>query len=141
MPLDIVRFIQALLMSVLWNNIQFHNGENNCEAIVIAAGGLGDAVTLSQQAIFSIESPPYESLSSPYCYLKKKRKLLFSLLIFRGMATPQSAFLIDQTLMDHCGKSGKSLGGVSRAKLFFFGGGGGMGGIGGGEESFLMSLR
>ena len=45
-------------MSVLWNNIQFYKGENNCEAIVIAAGGLGDAVTLSQQAIFSIESFP-----------------------------------------------------------------------------------
>ena len=47
-------------MSVLWNNIQFYKGENNCEAIVIAAGGLGDAVTLSQQAIFSIESFPWK---------------------------------------------------------------------------------
>ena len=72
MPLDIVRFMQALLMSVLWNNIQFYKRENNCQAIVITAGGLGDAATLSQQAIFSIESPPHESLSSPYCYLKKK---------------------------------------------------------------------
>ena len=60
MPLNIVRFIQALLMSVLWNNIQFYKGENNYEAIVIAAGGLGDAVTLSQQAIFSIESFPWK---------------------------------------------------------------------------------
>ena len=67
-------------MSILWKKIEFYKEERNREAIVIVAGGLGcGAASLLQQEGFSIMgahsfrqyfSPPHESLSSPYCYLK-----------------------------------------------------------------------
>ena len=72
-------FIHAvLIMSILWKKTEFYKGESNREVIVIAAGGLGEgAESFLQQAGFPIIklfqssfSPPHESLSSPYCYLK-----------------------------------------------------------------------
>ena len=67
-------------MSVLRMKTAFYKGERGHEVIVIAAGGLRDGTkNLLQQAGFPIMgvlpshqvfSPPHESLSFPYCYLK-----------------------------------------------------------------------
>ena len=67
-------------MSVVYKKTEFYKGESDREVIVIAAGGLGEgAASLRQRSGFPIMgalpspqifSPPYESLSSPYCYPK-----------------------------------------------------------------------
>ena len=67
-------------MSILWKKTEFRKGESDREVIVIVAGGLREgAESLLQQAGFPIMgalpshqvfSPPHESLSFPYCYLK-----------------------------------------------------------------------
>ena len=67
-------------MPVLWKKTEFYKGESDREVIVIVAGGLREgAESLLQQAGFPIMgalpshqvfSPPHESLSFPYCYLK-----------------------------------------------------------------------
>ena len=91
-------------MSVLWKKTEFYKGESDREVMVIAPGGLGEgAASLPQQAAFlimgalpshQIFSPPHESLSSPYCYLKwdidvNKKELKFD---------PQSELILKGTL-------------------------------------------
>ena len=72
------------LMSVLWKKAEFYKGDSDREVIVIVAGGLreGDE-SLLQTGRFSHYgalsshqnfSPPRESLSSPYYYLKWNTK-------------------------------------------------------------------
>ena len=75
-------------MSVLWKKTNFYKGESDREVIVIAAGGFREgAESILQQAGFPIMgglsshqifSPPHESLSSPYLYLKLDTKWINS---------------------------------------------------------------
>ena len=75
-------------MPVLWKKTEFYKGESDREVIVIVAGGLREgAESLLQQAGFPIMgalpshqvfSPPHESLSFPYCYLKWDTKSINS---------------------------------------------------------------
>ena len=75
-------------MSVLWKKAEFYKGDSDREVIVIVAGGLreGDE-SLLQTGRFSHYgalsshqnfSPPHESLSSPYYYLKWNTKWISS---------------------------------------------------------------
>ena len=71
-------------MSILRKKTEFYKGESDREVIVIAAQVLGEgAERLLQQAGFPIVGAlpnhqifisPHESLSSPYCYLKRDTK-------------------------------------------------------------------
>ena len=80
-------------MSVLRKKTEFYKGGSDREVIVIAAGGLGEGAPLAGRfshygslPSHQIFSYPYESLSSPYCYLKLTQNELILLGTLRKLS-------------------------------------------------------